>query len=206
MKRSGSTLIELLIFMAILAIVGIAILPLLFMASEDRLLQQTVATVEQNGTQILQTLQYHVRHAEKILDPELSATGAVLALQTGSGSTDPTIIGISSGSLQMVRRTTKEVISAPQVAVQNFFVRNTSASSTRQSVFVQFTVTRSIRLQAPRSYTRTFQALLTLNPDDKLEGNACSCAVPGCGTGGDYVWQVCEAGACLTAQTQMECP
>src|SRR5207248_1996679 len=95
--RSGTTLIELLIFIAILAIAGSAILPLLFASTEDRILQQTVSIVEQNGSQILQTIGYRIHHAERVLDPLLRGSGSVLALQTGSGSENPTIIGISSG-------------------------------------------------------------------------------------------------------------
>ena len=205
-RRPGATLIELLIFIAVLALVGVAVMPLLFATAEDRLLQQTVSIVEQNGAQILQTITYRVRHAEKILDPSISSTGSILAVQTGSGSTDPTIFGISSGALVIIHRTAKEIVSSTQVAVQDLVVRNTSQSATRQSVFVQFKVSRTIRLQAPRSYLRTFEALITLHPDDEREGNACACAVPGCAGGNVYAWQVCEEGACLTAQTPLECP
>ncbi len=205
-RRRGTTLVELLIFMAVLALVGIAVLPILFATAEDRLLQQTVSIVEQNGTQILQTLEYRVRHAEKILDPLYLSSGSVLAVQTGSGSTDPMIFGISSGALVYIHHTVKEVLSSTQVSVQNLLVRNTSASQARQSVFVQFDVSRTIRLQAPRSYRRTFQAAIALYPDDEIVGNECGCALPGCGGGNQYVWQVCDAGSCLTAQTPMECP
>ena len=199
------TLIELLIFIAILGALGSTLLPLLFSATEDRLLQQTASIVEQNGTQILQTLGYHVRHAERVLDPSLGSTGSVLALQTGSGVTNPTIFGVSTGVLLLVRSTVKEAVSSTQVAVSYFDVRNTSVSTTHQSVRVRFRLTRTIRLQAPRTYTRDFEAIFALQPDNTIAGDDCGCAVPGCGAGNVYAWQVCQAGACLTAQTQMRC-
>ncbi len=203
--RKGMTLVELLIFLAILGVLASTLLPLLFSTTEDRLLQQTASIVEQNGQQILQTIGYHVRHAEKILDPSLGSTGSVLAVQTGSGVTDPTIFGVSTGVLLLVRSTVKEAVSSTQVSVGNFEVYNTSLSASRQSVRVRFSLTRTIRLQAPRTYTRRFEAVFVLQPDDILDGNPCGCAVPGCGAGGVYAWQVCQAGSCLTAETQMVC-
>lgn len=203
--RPGTTLIELLIFIAILAIAAAAILPLLFASTENRLLQQTVSLVEQNGSQMLQTIEYRIHHAERILDPLQHATGAVLALQTASGSENPTIIGISSGALVMVRHTAEETLSSSQVAVQNFVVRDTSVSATHQSVYVRFRVTRAIRLQLPHSYSKVFEAVVTLFPADEPTGGSCGCAVPGCSASGTYVWQVCESNACLGAGTVMDC-
>ncbi len=203
--RPGTTLVELLIFIAVLALVSAAILPLLFSATEDRLLQQTVSLVEQNGTQLLQNIGYRVHHAERIVDPSLYGTGSVLAVQTGSGDTNPTIIGVNSGALVMIHRTVLETLSSPQVAVQDFTVRNTSVSASRQSVFISFTVSRAIRLQTPRSYAKTFEAAFTVFPADEPVGDDCGCAVPGCSASGTYVWQVCDVGACLTANSPMEC-
>lgn len=204
--RKGTTLIELLIFIAILAIVSVAVLPLLFAATEDRLLQQTISLVEQNGAQLLQTIGNEARHAERVISPALGATGSILTLQTSSGSTSPTIVGFATGALVLVRRTAKQTLSSTQVAIGDFSVRNTSTSVSRQSVMVSFTVSRTIRLQAPRTFSRTFEALFTLYPDDRPHAEACTCAVPGCAGNGTYVWQVCEMGSCLTAQTALQCP
>lgn len=203
--RPGTTLIELLIFLAVVVAVGTALFPLLFASTEDRLLQQTASLVEQNGTQLLQTIANHVRHSERIVDPALGGTGSVLTLQTGSGSTNPTIIGLSSGALILVQHTTRQTLSSSQVAVIDFEVRNTSTSASRQSVWVSFRISRTIRLQAPRHYTRMFEGVFTLFPDDVIEGDSCHCAVPGCDGAGKYVWEVCENSVCLNAETALEC-
>ncbi len=198
---------ELLIFITILALVSVAVLPLLFSATEDRLLQQTISIVEQNGAQLLQTIGYEARNAERILSPSIGSAGSILTLQTGSGGTNPTIIGFATGSVVMVRRTSKQTLSSSQVAISDFTVRNTSTSSAHQSVFVSFRVSRTIRLQAPRTYERSFEALFTLFPDGTMHTESCSCAVPGCVGAGSYAWQVCDAAnGCLTAQTAMQCP
>jgi type II secretory pathway pseudopilin PulG len=204
MIRRGTTLIELLIFLVIFSIVGAVVLPLLFRATEGRLLQQTVAIVEQNGTQLLQSVSARVRGSERVLDPPPGETGAVLALQTASGATSPTIIGISSGSLIVIRGTRSQTISSPQVAVEDFVVRNTSVSPSHPSVLVSFTVSRTIRLQAPHSYVQRYTAAFTLLPADRPVGDSCGCAVPTCG-GAAYAWQVCQGIFCLSASAPLDC-
>ncbi|TSC59101.1 MAG: Uncharacterized protein Greene041619_123 [Candidatus Peregrinibacteria bacterium Greene0416_19] len=206
--RPGVTFIELLLFIAILAMSSVMMLPLLFSGTENRLLQETISLVEHNGTQILQTLGQQVRHAERVIDPSLGGAKTVLALQTSSGATSPTIFGVSSGSFMMIQHTARQVISSPQVAVENFRVTNTSQSGSRQSVKVSFRISRSIRLAATRSYVQDFEALYTLYPRDRPTGGACgtgACGLPGCSDSTHYAWQVCEAGACLTATDGMVC-
>lgn len=205
-RRSGATLVELLLFMAILAAVGIAMFPLLFSATEDRLLQQTVSAVEQNGVQIMQTIGYHVHHAERVVMPGIQSSGSLLILQTASGATNPTVVGLSTGSLILVQRTSRQTLSSSQVAIESFTVENTSTSTTRGSIRVRFRLSRTIRLQAPRKYAQSFEGVFTTFPLDEPRGGACGCAQPGCAGPTSVVWQVCESGTCQTVQSEMQCP
>ena len=132
--------------------------------------------------------------------------GSVLALQTGSGATNPTLIGLSSGAIVIVEHKTRETVSSPQVAVQDFIVRNTSTSAGRQSLQISFRIARTIRLQMPHSYTQYFEAGIALLPDDETTGAACGCELPACSGANRYQWQVCETGVCLTATTPLQCP
>ena len=199
------TLVEILLFLAILSVVLSVALPLLFEANENRLLQQTIATVEQNGAQLLDNLALRVRQSQRIISPTQSDSGSVLALETGSGMADPIIVGVATGALQVIRHATRQVVSSQQVAVKNFLVRNTSVSSLRQSVYVRFTLSRIIRLQQPRTYTKTFETVLTLPPNDRPISSPCVCDIPAC-SGSNYTWSVCENGDCYAASTQMTCP
>jgi type II secretory pathway pseudopilin PulG len=205
-RRPGTTLIELIIFLAVLSLMIGTVLPILFSSTENRLLQQTISIVEQNGTQVMQNVALRVRQAERILSPALGETGSILALQTGSGNTNPMIIGIHSGSLIIVEKATRQVISSSQVALYNFVVRNTSTSPSRQSVSISFKVSRTIRLQMPHSYGRVFEGGFNLLPDDVTVGDSCGCSEPVCLAGGNYQWEVCEDGSCLVASTALQCP
>jgi len=205
-RHSGTTLIELLIFIAVLSMIVATALPLLFSATESRILQQTISIVEQNGTQILQNATLRVHNAERIISPAIGQTGSVLVLQTGSGNTNPTIIGFNSGSIVIVERSTQEVISSSQVAVQDFVVRNTSTSATRQSVTIGFRVSRTIRLQQPHSYAQRFETGIRLHPNDVPLGASCVCNAPTCLGNNQFRWSICTAGNCLDASTAMQCP
>lgn len=202
--RPGTSLIELLIFLGIMAIVVSVTIPMLFQAAENRLLQQTISIVEQNGTQILQNIGLKIRNAESILSPSQGQQSAVLVLQTGSGGTNPTIIGVQSGSIVIIQRALLETVSSEQVAVSDFTVRNTSTSSTSQSIAVSFTVSRTIRLQMPRIYSQRFDATFGLLPDDERTG-ACNCPAAACVGSDQFEWYLCDTGICEYASTTLEC-
>ena len=204
--RRGATLVELLIFVGILGIVIGAVLPILFSASENRVLQQTISIVEQNGTQVMQNIALRVRHAERVLGPVSGAQGSVLALQTASGSISPTIIGTATGRIIIIERSTQETVSSEQVAVEDFRVRNTSVSATRQSVHISFRVSRTIRLQQPKTYSQRFEATMTLLPDDRTQGNPCNCDPPVCSGTNTYSWEICDYPVCGTASAPLVCP
>lgn len=205
-RRHGTTLIELIIFLAVLSLVIATALPLLFSTTENRLLQQTISIVEQNGTQIMQNATLAIRNAERIVSPATSETGSLLVLQMGSGSINPTIIANSGGVVIIIKRSTREDVSTEQVAVQDFTFRNTSASDTRQSVEISFRVSRTIRLQQPHSYSQWFTMAVHLHPNDVPVGDSCGCGLPSCLGDDRYEWDICEEGMCLTAETSLECP
>lgn len=204
--RRGTSLIELLIFLGILSLVIAVALPMLFSATENRILQQTIAIVEQNGTQILQNTALRARNAERIVTPALGQTGSVLVLQTASGATNPMIIGLNSGSIVIIERDTQEVVSSEQVAIEDFFVTNTSESNDEQSLTISFRASRTIRLQQPHSYAQTFRIGIHLHPNNDPQG-ACGCGTPSCIATNSFRWHICdEVSGCLTATVPLVCP
>lgn len=202
--RSGTTLIELLLFLAIMAVVASLTLPMLFTAAENRMLQQTVSVVEQNGAQTVQNIGLKVRNAEKILYPTAGQAASYLVLQTGSGETNPTIIGVLSGAIVIIQHSIKETITTQQVGVNEFRVRNTSTSAASQSVAISFRVARTIRLQQPHSYAQRFETVIGLLDDDRTTG-ACNCPSASCINGTVIQWYVCDTGICEEATTALAC-
>ena len=204
--RPGTSLIELILFLTIFSIVGMAVLPILFSSTENRMLQQTIAVVEQNGAFALQAISLHVHNAERVIAPLPGQSGSVLVLKASSGAINPTIIGINSGSLVIAERLTRQDVTSSQVGIQNFKVRNTSVSSSRQSIQVSFQMIRTIRLQSPHTYVKTFETSITLLPDDAPSNDGCACLAPSCAGNNTYSWQVCTSGICYSASTALDCP
>ncbi len=207
-KRRASTMVELMLYLALLGLVISSVMPLLFMSAEDRLLQQTIAVVEENGTQALQNLTLRIRNAERIVSPTPGNTASVLVLQTASGATNPTVIGSSSGSIVIIEGTRMQTITSPQIGVTNFKVRNTSTSSTRQSLEISFNIARITRLLQPHSYFQYYNTSITLFPDDQTQSNSVSCAAPSCSPTNTFNWQVynVELNQCLDVAQPLKCP
>jgi len=204
-RHPGTTLIELLLFLGILSLVAGLTLPILFATTENKLLQQTISIVEQNGTQVIQNVTYAVRHAERIVFPPMGRKGSYLALQTGIDDGNPTIIGVNSGSILIIKRALQETLSTEQVGVTHFEVHNTSISASRPSVLVTFRMSRTIRLQQPHSYAQSFETLINLPPNDVPVGADCGCAAPTCPAADTLTWQVCEDSVCAEVTTDLEC-
>jgi type II secretory pathway pseudopilin PulG len=204
-QRPGISLIEVLLFVVIMALMAGALLPFLFNVTESRQRQDAIALVEQNGAQVLQTIIQEVRSAERILDPQPGGTGFILALQTDSGSTNPTIIARDSGAIVLVRGHSRRILSSDLVGVTHFAVDNTSSSEDHPSVAVSLDMRRIIRLHQPLVYESHFDTVINLYPDDDVTGNACNCVTPFCDSAsGSYVWQVCIDSVCVP-YTDFQC-
>ncbi len=201
--RRAATILEVLLFIAAFAIVSSALVPLLLSSAENRVLQQTMSLVEQNGALALQSIEYHVQNAQRILSPAAQTTAPVLTLRMGSGAYDPTIIGTLSGAVVIIHRTTKQTITSPDVTVSEFAIRNTSASATQSSFAVSFRVSRAVPFLDHRVYSRVFSTAFTLFP--KTGAAACACSVISCAAGGTYQWEICGGAGCQQASTALDC-
>lgn len=197
--RPGVTLVELLLFTAISAIMAGTIIPMLISATESRQRQDAIALVEQNGEQMLQSIITEVRNSERVLDPPTGSNGLVLALQNSSGALNPTLFAISDGALVKIQGRRQTILSSPLVGIHSFAIDNTSIDDERESIAVSFNVRRIIRLHRPLVYDSRFDTVINVNPDNELATQTCNCLQPYCdGTGsGEYIWEACIENRCV---------
>lgn len=202
--HAGTTLVELLMFLAFFAVSTGVLTAFFFSTSEQRLRQQGIATVEQSGMQILQTLSTRIRTAERVLDPASGSTGSILALQFAEASLHPTVVGLESGALIVGQAAARQTISSSEVLVEDFVVRTVAVSPSRVSVWIRFTVSRAVPSDSTLRYVRSFETVISLYPDDSEGGNSCSCSSPSC-SGGRYGWEYCVTETCTQSPVTLPC-
>jgi len=182
-------------FLGFFALCSGVLIGVLAMSNEQRVRQQTITDVEQEGMQFLQMLTRRMRSAERIILPVAGSTGSVLVLQMSDQSQDPTIIALQTGSVKVAESSTVRVLSSSGIVISNIVFRNTSVSANRQSGQINFVVTRSVPIPTGGTYTRPFGTSVVLFSDDDPGGNSCGCAVPVCSNGW-LSWGYCEGEVC----------
>lgn len=208
-SRPGVSLVEMLLFVALLAFSGIVIIDLLLIASDSQAQHRALSDVEQTGVQVAQLLGYQIRHAERIIKPAMQQSGSVLVLQMSDPNANPTVIGVTSGTLLMIEKTGESPVSDPLLRVSDFRVWNLSPNTSRSSVRVTFRITRDVAIPTMPTYSRVFDIAFSLFPDDEHSGAECgvtTCPQPWCSPGHPFWnWSVCNNGACGSSSGSLVC-
>lgn len=99
--NKGFTLIELLLYVSLSGIILLSVS--IFMASllEARVKNQTIATVEQEGAQVMEVIKQAVRNATVINSPAIGASAGSFSINTVIPANNPTIFDLSSGTIRI---------------------------------------------------------------------------------------------------------
>jgi hypothetical protein len=198
------SLIELIMFMAFFSVCAGVLINVLMSTNEQRVRQQMIAGVEQEGMQIMQTLTRRVRRAERIAYPLRGESGSVLSVQVAEQSQDPTIIALETGAIRVAEKNVLRNLSSEGLTITNLVFQNTSATSSNHSVRIIFTASKSTGLPTGGIYQREFQSLITLFPDDDLAGNPCACSTPTC-VSDIFDWGYCDGENCVDSGEELLC-
>lgn len=201
-QRSGFTLIETMMFSAILAVLSGTILGVYISVQNARIRQLAISEVEQGGSIVMSRIATAIRGSEAILLPPADSQGEILALQQRENAKQPTIIlATSTGDLLLVQRANAQSMISSRVTIDNFSV-HTQASVAATISFDLVTVIPSF---PPQTYRRHFQTTALRTPDDVLEAGGCgSCPAPVC-AGGILTWQECVDDVCTTSDLTLPC-
>jgi type II secretory pathway pseudopilin PulG len=205
-SRPALTLIELMLFLALTSMVSVAVLTFFLSTQESSVRQKALLDLEANGTRIIQTFLYEVRHAERILDPAPGATGSILTLQMTNLEVDPTIIARFGSGMVLIEASTLFEPLDPWVEIEQLTFRNTSATPERPSVSLEAVLSIDPDYPTAPTFRRQFSAVATAFPDDLTEGNPCGCGSASCALANDYRWNICPAGTCVTLTGALRCP
>ncbi len=197
----GFTMVETLLFLGILAIMSTMIIGVLLSSQDARVRQQGIASLEQRGTQVLDSLTRRIRRAEAILYPAVGSTGSLVTLQMAMNAEHPTIFTRSGTNLMMIEKTDKTFVFSGPIAVSNLVFRNVSGGS----VAVSFDLTATLQLPRPQYYRRHFEGNVTLFPDDQSESGGCStCPAVTCQSH-VYRWYYCTNDVCTQSDETIPC-
>ena len=160
----GFTLIELLLYVAISSIILLAISAFLSTLLESRVKNQTIAEVEQQGAQVMQTVTQAVRNADLINSPAAGASAATLSINTYVGGNNPTLVDLSSGVIRMTEGVGSPVaLTNSRITASALTFQNLSRASTPGIIRVSFILTQ-INSSGRNEYnfSKTFNASASL--------------------------------------------
>lgn len=199
--QNGSTLIEVMLFLSIVAIMSTAMVGTFISIQDARLRQQYMSEVEQRGAQLLGTMTKAIRGSEVILSPDAGTSSATLALQMSQNAVNPTIfLRTSSGNIMLIQKTSTAALLGQRVTVTGLQFINVANAS----VAVSFDMSVVLPTIPPRTYNEHFEGVATLTPKKASNGGCAACSVPVC-SGGQEQWQYCDNGTCTASTVRVGC-
>lgn len=205
-QHPGVTLVELLLFLSLMAVASGAVFGFFILTADARVRQRARADAQQVAVQLQQSLTYEIRGAERILLPARGNTGTVLVLQSASAGTSPVVLSAISGSLLMVRGPNSFILSPSNITVDALAVENVSFSDDRPLVRLGIRLHRRLELPTAEEIVHVLDLTIASLPTDTPTGDACGCAAPSCS---DAVlqWDACPSGTCTSmAAMAIPCP
>ncbi len=160
-NNRGFTLIELLLYTVIAAGLLLSITAMIALLSQSRIKNQTISTVEQQGTQILQIINQEIRNSSIVISPANGVSGTTLQLQDINGKN--TTFNLSSSTLNETKLNQTTPISSNNIIVSNLKFLNLTPDNIHNSIKINFTLNyNNIASRIEYNYSQTFYDTATL--------------------------------------------
>jgi type II secretory pathway pseudopilin PulG len=199
--RTGTTLLEVMLFLGILSIIATTITAVFIATQDARVLQRSISSLEDAGTQLISTISKTTRRAEVVVSPSTSMTGSVLVLQMASNDEFPTMLARIGSGLVLVQKSETSALLSPNITISSVSFKNIAGGN----VWFTFKLSTIVRTVKTRVYSRTFYGTATLFPDDQSDAGGCgSCPAPSC-ISHAYTWYVCAADVCTQSDVTLPC-
>jgi len=164
--QQGYTLIELLLYVAIVSALLTGVVAFFGIVIDARVKNQSVTEVNEQGSFALDYVAQTIRSATSITSPTIGTTGTLLTVIVPTGSLSPTTFSLSSGSLQVKEGTASAInLTGSKVQVTAFSVKNLSRGSTSGLVQISLTLNRTNNIAGNSyDYPRTFTTSVAVRP------------------------------------------
>ena len=157
--RKGFSLIEMIIYIAILGVVMVTIVSFMSVIMNTKAKAQAISEVEQQGLQLMQTIDQTVHNATAINSPTVgNSSGLTLSLALADEAVNPTLFTLSGTTLQMKEGAGSYIdLNSSKVKVTNISFTNISRTSTRGIIKIQFTLAYNNSSNTTNfNYSKTF--------------------------------------------------
>lgn len=159
-KEKGFSLIELLLYVSIAAIVVLVVSGLLYTILQARVKNQTIAEVDQQGAQLVQIINQIVRNSQSVNSPTSGSSNSLSLGQTNA-SVNPTVFDLSSGVLRITEGSGSAVpLTNSRVSISGLTFQNLS-----DSIKFQFTISHiNSGSRSEYDYTKNFYGTANVRP------------------------------------------
>jgi len=139
-SQRGFTVLELLIFSAISAVIMVAFITILVTITRIQARQSSAAEVNQQSQFLLQTIQYYVERSS-LIEMNQDVATSTLKLRMAASSEDPTYIYLSGGMVYLQQSSTAaQALTTSRVTVPSLTFTRRSNAPSHDSVAVSFIV------------------------------------------------------------------
>ncbi|MBN2016049.1 prepilin-type N-terminal cleavage/methylation domain-containing protein [Candidatus Dojkabacteria bacterium] len=141
-SQEAFSLIELLLYIAIVSVVLGVISTFLITLLQARVKNQTISEVEQQGVQVMQVITQTIRNSEDINSPSAGSSAAALSLDVVEAAKDPTTFDLSNDTVRVTEGAGSAIdLTNSKVVVTDLTFENLTRSGTPGVVRVTFTIT-----------------------------------------------------------------
>ena len=147
----GFSLVELLVYMALMSIFLVVLLDVFTTTLNTRLSSESTSAISQDSRYILAKLAYDVNNADSVTAPALGVTGTTLQI-VSSGQTST--YALSSGNLIKTSGSTSMSLNGKDTSLDNISFKNIGNAGGKPTIQVVYTL-RSRIIQAKGTETQT---------------------------------------------------
>jgi prepilin-type N-terminal cleavage/methylation domain-containing protein len=144
--QKGYTLIELLLYVAILGTLLTVAVVFFGIVTDARVKNQSIIEVNDQGAAVMDYITQTIRNASSITSPAIGASGTSLTLVVPTGALSPTVFslnGVAPITIQVKEGAGAQVLlTSNDVQISGLTFKNLSRASTPGVVQVSFTISR----------------------------------------------------------------
>ncbi len=163
-NKHGFTLIEFILYVAILSVVLVGIVTFMLMILHSRVKNQVISEVEQQGVQVMQIITQTIRNAEDINSPSPGSSASSLSIDVVTVVDDLTIFDLNSGVIRIKQGVASEIsLTSDKITASGLNFQNIPRAGTADTIKIEFTLTyTNLSGDILYNYSQTFYGSASL--------------------------------------------